>query len=146
MAQQSQTTHSEHSPVMGGAVAALGMGMSIFINLYPEGLSAPLWIAQLACLAFIVAGAALAIERNMYPLLHQCMVLALLAIMTAIPAWIAVGPGERSCTSNVPLLTSQTSCHVVFGFSTLLMLPILEIARRQLWCMLKSAYHQKNHG
>jgi hypothetical protein len=56
----------------------------------------------------------------------------------AAPLWIAFGPGERACTTNVPFLNGATSCRVAFGFSTLVMLPLLEVARRQLWRIIKS--------
>ncbi len=54
--------------------------------------------------------------------------LALLAIMTSIPAWIAFGPGERQCVSTVALLTGEIGCRVVFGAGAMVMAGLLVFA------------------
>ena len=66
------------------------------------------------------------------------IVLAILLDMTAIPAWISLGSGERQCTSNVPFFNGSGSCRVVFGVSTLLMLLVLGVAGKQLWQLLRN--------
>ena len=134
----SASNNNRASLLLGSLVAGLGTAVAILIYLQPEQLAAPMWVAMLACLCFVFAGAAMSIRPESNPLLHQCMVLAILLAMTAIPAWIALGPGERQCTSNVPFFNGSGSCRVVFGVSTLLMLLVLGVAGKQLWQLLRN--------
>ena len=130
-------TNTRATLLPGTLVAGLGIAVAALVYLQPEQLKAPMWVAMLACLCFVFAGSAMAIRREAHPVLHQCMVLGILLTMTAIPAWISLGPGEPQCTSNVPFFTGSNSCRAVFGISTVLMLMVLEVARRQLWRLLK---------
>ena len=137
MNHESASNNTRGSLLLGALVASVGIGVAILIYRQPEQLAAPMWVAMLACLCFVFAGAAMAVRPESHPVLHQCLVLGILLAMTAIPAWIALGPGERQCTSNLPFLNGGNSCRIVFGVSTVLMLLVLEVARRQLFRLIK---------
>ena len=136
-------TNTRASLLLGALVAGIGIAVALLVYLQPEQLAAPMWVAMLACLCFVFAGAAMSIRPTSSPVLHQCMVLAILLAMTAIPAWISLGPGERQCTSNLPFFNGGSSCRVVFGISTLLMLLVLGFAGRQLWQLLRNKFRVK---
>jgi len=138
MDHNSASNNTRASLLPGTLVTGLGIAVAILIYRQPEQLAVPMWVAMLACLCFVFAGAAMMIKPETNPVLHQCMVLAILLAMTAIPAWISLGPGERQCTSSVPFFNGGSSCRFVFGISTVLMLLVLEVARRQLWRLLRS--------
>jgi hypothetical protein len=133
MQQDSNSNNAQSSALLGALVAGIGVAVAVLIYLQPEGLQVPLWVAMFACLCFVFAGGAIAAQPQSSPVIHQCMVLGMLLVMTAIPAWISFGPGDRQCSSNVPYFNGVTSCRFVFGLSTVCMLFVLAIAVKQTW-------------
>ena len=70
--------------------------------------------------------------------LQAWLPVVLLACMTAIPAWLAVGPGPRLCSVGVTNLllgrfTVRTglACRLAFGLAALACMGILLLAARQ---------------
>ena len=138
MKHEQESENVQNTVLLGAAVAAIGAAVAVLIVLQPEGLAVPMWVAMLACLSFVFAGGAMAMPPDSRPILRHCMVLALLATMTLIPAWISFGPGDRHCSSNLPFFNGETSCRLVFGFSTVCMLIVLAIAVKQMWQLIQS--------
>jgi sulfite exporter TauE/SafE len=133
------TKNKQPNTVLFGAlVAAMGVAVAVLMNLRPDGLAVPYWVAMLACLCFVFAGIALATQDRSSKILYQSAVLALLAAMTAIPAWISFGPGDRQCSANLVFLTGEPACRIAFGLSTLVMLLVLAIAVKQTWRLIRA--------
>jgi hypothetical protein len=122
----------------GALVAAVGIAVAVLINLQPDGLKVPYWVAMLACLCFVFAGISLATRDSSSKVLYQSSVLAMLATMTAIPAWLSLGPGDRQCSTNFFFITGESACRIPFGLSTLVMLLVLAIAVRQTWRLIRA--------
>lgn len=92
------TTPSAPSIKVGVAVLAMALVLDVLVYAHPEKLRAPAWVAYAASGALGVAGlciGALALGQARVARWLACL---LLATMTAIPAWIAFGPGARQCT------------------------------------------------
>lgn len=113
--------------VSGVLIAVVGLVALTVIYLKPEGLHVPFWVAFTACSSFVIAGAAIALH-SISVKVYQWLIVTLLAAMTAVPIWVAVGFGSRSCTTNIPYLASELSCRVAFGASALVLLVMLSFA------------------
>lgn len=133
MTNKPQSTDSSAMFYPGLLFVAIGISLAVAMNRQPENLQVPMSIAMLACACFVFAGIAMALQARGFSLGYHFAIVCLLACMTAIPAWIGFWPGERHCTSNMPLLGGQFGCRVAFGFSTIIMVPILLIAIKQLF-------------
>ena len=118
---------------VGGLVALCGLAAAAAMYAQPERLRVPFWLGLIACLCFVLTGAAVAFHGAMPARLRGWFVVALLAMMTAIPAWIAFGPGARACRSNFPYLFSGLGCRVAFGIGVLVLLLMLGIALVRAW-------------
>jgi hypothetical protein len=106
--------------LMGTLLVALGLLTGLVVLLHPEGLRAPLWVALAACGCFVLAGIAVALQAWMPGRLYSGFMVAVMALMMAIPLWIALGPGRRSCASSLPILPSEVGCRAAFGVSAML--------------------------
>ena len=126
------TTLEQLSPtkkrVVGAGFVALGVGEAALMYSRPETLRVPAWVGYAACVCFVLTGAAVALHANLSRRAYGWLITALLIIMTSIPVWIAFGAGDRSCRSNLPLLTGATGCRVVFGSSAVVMVGVVLIA------------------
>ena len=126
------TTLEQLSPtkkrIMGTGFVALGVGEAALMYARPETLRVPAWVGYAACVCFALTGAAVALHGSLTRRAYGWLITALLVTMTSIPVWIAFGDGDRSCRSNLPLLTGATGCRVVFGFSAVVMVGVVLIA------------------
>jgi hypothetical protein len=126
------TTLDQLSPtkkrVLGAGLVALGVGEAALMYFHPETLRVPAWVGYAACVGFALTGAAVALHASLSRRTYGWLITVLLVTMTSIPVWIAFGEGDRSCTSNLPLLTGATGCRVVFGFSAVVMVGVVLIA------------------
>jgi hypothetical protein len=118
---------------IGGSVAFFGLAAAAAMYAQPERLRVPVWLGVVVCLCFVVTGAAVALHGLISAKLRDWFVVVLLAMMTAIPAWIAFGPGARSCNSNLPYLSGGLGCRVAFGIAALVLLLMLGIALVRAW-------------
>ena len=84
------------------------------------------------CLAIVSAGVAILLGASGRPRLRAWAIAACLISMTAGPAWIALGPGGRTCNAgaSAPLSAAVLSgrekvqgigCRVAFGFGGLIL-------------------------
>ncbi len=118
--------------VLGCAVAGLGMVVALLIHFHPERLRVPAWVAFVACAVFVIAGMAIALHAWLSPKAYARLMVLLLVLMTAVPAWIAFGPGPRRCTATIPGLAAESGCRAVFGLGTLILLGFVVVAFRQI--------------
>lgn len=115
----------------GAVIAALGAMTVLVIYLHPEKLRAPLRVGLAASSSFGIAGIAVALHPFISARSYRWSMIVLLAVMASIPAWIAFGPGVRTCHSNIPFFTGEYGCRVAFGIGAVLMLLMLGAAISQ---------------
>jgi hypothetical protein len=111
--------------LLGLAVISLGLFTAAAVVLNPVQLRTPLWVALLACGSFVIAGTAIVLHGFVSKSVYEWIIVFLVTVMTAIPAWIALAPGERFCTASILFLSSEAGCRFGFGFATVLMLLML---------------------
>ena len=90
-----------------------------------------MWVAMLTCASFVIAGIAIALHPFVSATTYRWFMVLLLAVMTAIPLWVAVGHGARSCGSDAGGLSGETSCRVGFGIGAAILVLMLTIALGQ---------------
>ncbi len=112
----------------GAFCACVGFATTAVMLMHPEGLHAPLWVGLLASGCFVLAGFAIALHPFVTVRVYNWLMVALLVTMTAIPAWIALGDGERSCRSTVPFFAGDSGCRVGFGIAGVVMVGVVLVA------------------
>jgi hypothetical protein len=128
MSRQSPDTLSPaQRRLTGVAIAGLGLLYASLVRTYPELVRTPAWVAYTAASCFVLAGFAVFIQASISRRAYAWMMVALLGLMTVVPAWIAFGPGERICSART-LPVGETGCRVAFGFGTLIMLGVVALA------------------
>lgn len=115
----------------GAAVAGIGVFTGLLMWWRPERLRAPLPVAVLACAVFVWAGTAVALHAVVSARVYRWMMVVLLAGMTAVPAWIAFGPGARACRTGLGLPLGEAGCRTAFGIGTALLALMLLVALAQ---------------
>lgn len=120
------------NPRNGVLLIALGAGLAAVTHLRPEKLNVPPQIMDALCLAIALAGAAVLLGAWGKPRLRAWAMAFCLIAMTAGPAWIALGPGGRTCNAgtSVPFSAAVLSgrekvqgvgCRVAFGVGGLML-------------------------
>jgi len=112
----------------GLSMVALASLLAFLVAQHPEQARVPLWVIWYCCAAFASAGVTIAVYSATAPIAYRWSVVATLACMFLVPAWIALSPTSRHCTSNIPLLASELSCRLSFGVGALLLAFMLAIA------------------
>jgi hypothetical protein len=116
---------------IGMALIAVALALAATVTYRPEAARVPLWVLWSICSGVALAGVAVAAYTPSSPPVYRWSVVGVLASMFCVPAWIAFGPGSRSCTSNFAAISSETSCRVAFGVGAALLAVMLVIALRQ---------------
>ena len=127
------------NPRSGAMIVALGLGLGVATHLRPQGLNVPPLIMDALCLSIVAAGAAILFGANGWPRLRAWAVVVCMLFMTSGNAWIALGPGGRTCNAgtSAPLSAAVLSgreqvhglgCRVAFGIGGLLMVGITVVA------------------
>lgn len=114
--------------LLGAVLVLVGAGEAALMTSSPDLLRVPAWVGFAACACFILTGLAIALHATLSRRAFGWIITVMLLTMTSIPAWIAFGGGQRTCRSNLPLLTGQVGCRLAFGLSTLTMTGIVLIA------------------
>lgn len=118
---------------LGLALILLACATAALVHLQPERLRAPAWVAYLALGAFGFAGVCVIAQALRLHGLGRWLICILLASMTAIPSWIALGSGPRQCTSGGlagRLEVSEFVCRGAFGIGAVLLGLMFLIALR----------------
>ena len=132
--------------LLGLAIAVVGAAAAWLVHSHPQHLHAPAWVAFAACACFVIAGTAVTLHSSLSPRAYSWAMVLLLATMASVPGWIALGPGERHCTSSVPLLDSERGCRIAFGLAALAMAGLLAIAVAQACKATNAAPHLGPRG
>ena len=114
-------------------MVVLGVVLLGLMVAYPERLRVPAVIGYIAAGSFVLAG--LLALANVYSgrAMRSWLAVVLLASMTAPAAWIAVGPGARTCTVALGQLAGVTGgagCRIAFGAGALVGLVLVWMALR----------------
>lgn len=113
---------------LGCAIAGVGLVTAWIVHTHPERLRAPIWLVFAACSCFVIAGAAVALRPFSSRRAYAWAMAVLLAVMTAIPGWIAFGPGERHCASSLFVPLAEFGCRIALGVSAAIMAGLTVIA------------------
>ena len=118
---------------VGLGLVLLAGGMAVLVHLHPEKLRVPAWVADVALAAFALAGACITAQAAGRPGIARGIACALLGVMTLVPAWIAIGPGPRHCTSitfATRTAMSGATCRGAFGIAAVLLALMFLMALR----------------
>jgi len=100
---------------------AAGGLTAVLVYRHPEQLHAPAWVAYTASGAFFLAGLTALAQGYALKRIGTWLVVGCIACMFGVGAWVSFGPGARSCTASIPLVSMQGAeldCRGVFGFGT----------------------------
>jgi hypothetical protein len=114
--------------LIGSACTGVGVVTVWLVTTHPERLRAPAWVAYAACACFVIAGVAIALHSWLSRRAYAWMMVSLLAVMTVIPAWIALGAGSRQCRATTAMLSAETGCRIGFGVSAVVLAVMLVVA------------------
>ena len=112
-----------------------GLLTAAVINLHPEGLHVPTWVAYVACAAFVFAGLTLVAHEFDLRRTHAWLVVACVASLLVPGAWVAFDPGVRECSVSGPFLSgvgSELVCRGVFGLGAAIVAAFL------VWILLRT--------
>lgn len=112
---------------VGLALVILGILGALLIHSHPQALQAPAWVAYTATASFVLAGVAVFLHASASRRVYAWLMAALLGVMSLIPAWVALGPGERQCWSAL-LPIGELGCRVAFGVGAVVMLGAVALA------------------
>ncbi|HEY1227822.1 MAG TPA: hypothetical protein VGF26_10930 [Ramlibacter sp.] len=117
----------------GIAVVALGLLLLVLMIAFPERLRVPAPVGYLAAGAFVIAG--LLALANVFGgrRTRAWLAVALLSCMTAPAAWIAIGPGPRSCSVAWGLhggVAAGVACRAAFGAGAIVGPALVALALR----------------
>ncbi len=115
-------SQSKRNRVAALLTSAAGLVTAWGIYQQPEKLHAPAWVAYSVCAAFVVAGLILLVREAPGSAAYRWAVVSLMALMVVPPAWIALGPGSRTCYADflgVGFLSSNITCRLAFGIGAL---------------------------
>lgn len=144
----------------GGIVMLAGLPTTLIglgiLQPTPKSLHAPLWVALCAGLAFMLAGATIALgavskdieadgslpKTAPLPLriVHYLMGLGIVMALALLGSWVAFGPGERNFKSTISFLggshsfaSGETIGRAMFGIGAVLCWLFLIAVARQGW-------------
>ena len=117
-----------------GAAIVVGAGaLAALMQLHPDKLRAPAWIALSAAGVLGVAGVCVIAQALRLHRLARWLVCGLLGAMAVIPGWIAFGGGPRQCSLiafGARSAASETLCRGAFGVGTVSLLAMVALAVR----------------
>jgi hypothetical protein len=119
--------------IPGGVLVCLGMVLLLLMIVFPERLRVPAFVGYIVAATVVFAGfLALA---NVYcgPKLRSWLAVVLLSLLVAPSIWIAVGPGQRSCSLQIgpaSRAAGESLCRSAFGIGSIFGLLMLVVALR----------------
>jgi hypothetical protein len=117
----------------GGALVVLGLLLLVLMIAFPQRLRVPALVGYLVAATFGLAGLLALANEFCGRGPRAWLAVALLACMVAPAIWIAVFPGERSCSLRIGLLrdaAGDSLCRGAFGVGAVLGLFMLFMALR----------------
>ena len=126
----------QHRRRQAAAVAALvGLGVALIALMlaYPEGLKVPAPIGYVTAAIFALGGLLALANAFGSRGPRRWLAVALLSCMVVPSAWIAVGPGQRTCSAAVGFvfgLPTDGGCRLAFGIGALFGVAMVLLALR----------------
>lgn len=128
-----QADPSRRGAVAGAAMICLGLVLFAAMMAFPERLNVPAPVGYLAACTFVLAGALAVANVFCGRAVRAWLAVALLSCMVVPSAWIAIGPGRRSCSVGFGFLSGSAGdgmCRVAFGIGSVFCIAFLLIALR----------------
>lgn len=125
---------------IGPGVALIGVGLVLLglMVAFPQRLKVPPPIGYLTAGTFVLGGSLALANSFGGHAMRAWLAVALLSCMVVPSAWIAIGPGQRTCSTQVDFLfgvTGGLACRMAFGiasvFGVLLVLVAVRLALRK---------------
>lgn len=117
----------------GAALVALGAALLALMWAYPERLKVPAPVGYVVAAAVALAGLLALANGFRWGGIGRWLAVALLSCMVVPSAWIAVGPGQRTCSAAVGFLfgvTTGGACRLAFGIGALFCAALVLVALR----------------
>lgn len=117
----------------GIALICLGLVLLALMVSFPERLKVPAPVGYLAAGTFVLAGLLALANAFCGRAARAWLAVALLACMVLPSAWIAFGPGPRTCSVRGDFLFGSTGgpvCRTAFGIASVLGIALVLIAVR----------------
>jgi hypothetical protein len=117
----------------GATLVGLGVALFALMSAYPERLKVPAPVGYVTAAILALAGLLAFANAFGSRRIRRWLAVALLSCMVVPSAWIAVGPGQRTCAAAVGLLfglTTGGACRVAFGIGALIQLALVLVALR----------------
>lgn len=112
--------------VLTGFAGAMVMAIAAdIIHVPEESIHVPRWLMGLIGFMFFYAGSVFAAPKRYRKKLVRSLGPVILGVLLITATWIAIGPGERECSTSIDWIgTSEStgiSCRIVPGIGALLM-------------------------
>lgn len=117
----------------GAAVIALGLVLLVLMLAFPERLRVPASIGYVAAATFVLAGLLALANEFCGRATRAWLAVALVSCMVVPSAWIAFGPGPRTCSFAWGHLAGAMGggmCRGAFGIAAILGLVLVLLALR----------------
>ena len=127
------TADHKRNAAAGATLLALGLALLALMVAYPERLKVPAPVGYVTAATLAVGGLLAIANAFGSRRTRQWLAVALLSCMVVPPAWIAMGPGQRTCSLGVGLLfgfASGGTCRLAFGIATVFGMVLVLVALR----------------
>lgn len=117
----------------GAALVGLGLILLALMMAFPQRLNVPAPIGYLVACAFVLAGLLALANAFGGRGVRAWLAVALLTCMFLPLAWIALGPGTRSCSFGLGFLlgiAGGSACRLAFGVASIFGLALVFVALR----------------
>lgn len=129
----SPSTDSVRRARLGAAVIAIGLLLLALMVAFPERLRVPAPIGYVAAATFVLAGLLALANAFCGRATRAWLAVALLSCMVVPSAWIAFGPGPRTCSfawGHLAGVTGGGMCRAAFAIAAILGLVVVLLALR----------------
>jgi hypothetical protein len=127
------TSQEKLHAAAGATLVSLGVTLFALMLAYPEGLKVPAPIGYMTAATFALGGLLALANSFGRRGIRRWLAVVVLSCMVVPPAWIAVGPGQRTCFAAIGLLSgfeTGGACRWVFGIGALLVGALVLVALR----------------
>jgi len=127
------TSHERRQAAAGATLVGLGVVLIALMLAYPERLKVPAPIGYVTAAIFALGGLLAFANAFGSRGIRRWSAVALSSCMVVPSAWIAVGPGQRTCSAAVGFLfgfATGGGCRLAFGIGALVGVALVLLALR----------------
>lgn len=128
-----ETSGTKHHAGAGTALVCLGLALLALMVAHPERLRVPPPVGYLTAGTLVLAGLLALANAFWGARVRAWLAVALLSCMMLPSAWIAIGPGQRTCTTSFGGLFRSADglvCRTAFGIGSILVGVMVLVALR----------------